>query len=207
MPDQDTTMSIEGMEETLAKLTFLESTGVNDGYLKPAMKSIGSKVKSAEKPHIPVFSSSTQKSLFSKVTTNGIGSVTLTVGPNSKRKHIFRFISGGAQWHGRADTVTTWRGKERKRNARADKAVKSGGSANSSYLPASALVEWVKKKLGVSDEEALHTAFRVAKTIGKRGLPGKPIVPPTVEEIRDMVISTLSETIHQMVEGLKNHGK
>jgi hypothetical protein len=179
---------------------------VNKEYLQPAMKSIRSKIITAERKNIATFSGATRKDLRGKISENGVGAVTLAVGP-SKRKHIFRFISGGAQWHDRGDSVTTWRGREKARTARAEKAMASGRMANPSFVPANRLVEWVRKKLGASDSEALHVAFKVAKSIGRRGLQGRPIVPPTVQEVGQMVSDTLAAAINKMVEELGKHGK
>jgi len=106
------------------------------------------------------------------------------VGPSSKRKHIFRFLSGGAEWHD-----------------------SKKASKNSTRVPASKLVAWVQQKLGASPDEALRVAFRVAKSLGKKGLQGNPIVPPTVDEVTSMVITTLNNTIHRMVEELGKHAK
>lgn len=208
MSDQDVSIKIEGMTEVLNELSFLESSKVNDEYLKPAMRSIGGTIKKAEKTHIGSFTGKTKKSLTSKITTNGIGSVTLTVGPSSKRRYIFRFIEQGAQWHDRSSGKTTWRGREKARDTRASKVISLGGKPNSSYLPARALIGWVIQKLGASPgADSIHTAFRVAKTIGRNGLQAKPIVPPTVVQIKEAVIAKFNETMRRMVEELHNHAK
>jgi hypothetical protein len=206
MADGDVTIKMDGMEETLNKISFLESFGVNKDYLQPAMKSIRSKIITAERKNIPSFSGATRKDMRGRITENGVGSVTLTVGP-SKRKHIFRFVSGGAQWHDRGESVSTWRGRERARTVRGEKAMAAGRKANPSFVPASRLVEWVKKKMGASDSEALHVAFKVAKSIGRKGLQARPIVPPTVQEVAQMIQDTLAAAINKMVEELGKHGK
>ncbi|MHC1739728.1 MAG: hypothetical protein AB9897_01310 [Anaerolineaceae bacterium] len=214
MPDQNELIQVTGMQEALNELSFLESLGVNNDYLVPGMRSLGGKIKPVERGKVPVFSGATGKSLTSKVTQNGVGAVTLTVGPNSKRRHIFRFISGGAQWHDRGAAVSTWRGRERNRflgvstfRGGTGKKTSRKLSQESSYIPVKSLLEWVQKKLGASAENALHVAFAVAKSIGRKGLQAKPIVPPTVSEISDMVVSSINEVIHRMVEELHNHGK
>jgi len=211
MSDQEPIIKIEGLQEVINQLDFLDSLRINDLYLKPAMKSLSGDIKKAEQGHIPVFSGKTAKSLSGKVSENGVGAVTLTLGPKTSgknaRAYIFRFIGGGALWSGRSSSVTTWRGKEKNRNMRAKKAISEGRKANSSFLPAIYLVEWVKKKLHASDDDALQTAFRVAKTIGSRGLPAKPIVPPTVQEVRSMVISRINQAVEKMVQELPTHGK
>jgi hypothetical protein len=199
MKDQNELIQVTGMQEALNQLTFLESMGVNTDYLVPGMRKLGGVIKPAERQNMPIFSGATSKSLTSKITQNGVGSVTLTLGPNSKRRHIFRLIAGGAQWHDRGANVSTWRGKERKRDARAK------GGSNSSYLPASALVDWVQKKLGASATNALQVAFAVAKSIGRNGLQARPIVQPTVSEVADLVVNTINDVIHRMIEEIHNH--
>lgn len=207
MADENETVKIDGMEAALNKIGFLESFGVNKEYLQPAMKSIRTKILAAERPKIASFSGATRKDLRGKISENGVGAVTLSVGP-TKRKHIFRFISGGAQWHDRGDAVTTWRGREKARTARGEKAMAARKMPNPSYVPANRLVEWVKKKLGASsDSDALHLAFKVAKSIGRKGLQAHPIVPPTVQEVAQMVNDTMAAAIDKMVEELGKHGK
>ncbi len=169
------------MQEVLNQMSFLNSMHINEEYLIPGMKNIGTSVKKVEKQNIPSFSGKTQKSLSSKISTNGIGAVTITIGPSSKRRYVFNFIEGGAQWKG------------------------SGQVKNQSYLPAPKLVSWIQKKLGAGDEDALRVAFRVAKSIGQRGLPARPIVMPTVEEVRGFVVSSLNEIINRMVEEIHKH--
>ena len=207
MPDQDVTMTIEGMQEVINQMSYLQSSRVNEEYLIPSLRSIGGQVKKVEKGNVPRFTSKTANSIGSRVTAVGVGSAVLTIGPGSKRKHIFRFIEGGAQWEGRAYSVSTWRGKERARNARSTERIKSGLKANPSFLPANQLLPWVRQKLGVSADEALHVAFKVAKSIGRDGLKPRPIVTPTVNQVKDTVVSAINETIRKMVEGLKNNGK
>jgi hypothetical protein len=210
MHDQSVTMEMVGMTEALKEISFLQSININKDYLIPGIKKIGGVVRKAEQENVPVFTGSTRRSLRSKTTTNGIGSVKLEIAPSSKGKngrlHVFRFIDGGAEWHDRSTDVSTWRGKEVQRNERASAKVSSGGKANSSYLPAARLVDWVKKKLGASDDEALHVAFRVAKTIGRRGLPKRPITMPTVNQMSNYVITELNRIIHTMVEEIHKYG-
>lgn len=182
MAGDDALMEMEGMEQVLHQLSFLQSININKDYLVPGMKSIGASVRKVEKGKIATFSGKTQRSLSSKTSQNGIGSVTLTIGPSSKRRYIFNILQGGAKWKA------------------------SGKSGNTSVLPAQRLVEWVKKKLGASDEEALQVAFRVAKTIGRQGIPGKPIVMPTVEEVKSYVVSSINSIIHRMVEEIHKYG-
>jgi hypothetical protein len=207
MPDQNVTMTMEGFQEVINQMNYLQSSRVNNDYLIPSMKSIGGQVRKVEKGNIPRFTSKTANSLGSRVTAVGVGSVMLTVGPGSKRKYIFRYIDGGAQWHDRASSITTWRGRENNRNIRGEQRTKSGSKANPSYLPVNQLLPWVRQKLGVSADEALHVAFRVAKTLGREGLKPRPITGPTVGQVKQMVINAINETIRKMVEGLKNNGK
>jgi hypothetical protein len=72
-------------------------------------------------------------------------------------------------------------------------------------LPASALVDWVQKKLGASATNALQVAFAVAKSIGRNGLQARPIVQPTVSEVADLVVNTINDVIHRMIEEIHNH--
>lgn len=210
MAKEEELIKIDGMEEALKNIDFLSSFKINDQYLVPDMKRIGGAVRKEERKHIPTFSGSTQRNISSRVTTNGIGSVTADIGPSKggkSRAYILWYINGGAQWHDRASTVTTWRGREQNRKARADKRVAAGGKANPSYLPAKYLVNWVKKKLGAGDADALHVAFRVAKSIGRSGLKARPVLPPTLAAVTNMVTTEINNTIHRMVEELGRHGK
>lgn len=194
------------VKSVLDQLSFLSSMKVNDQYLVPAMRKIGTYVKKIEKPKVKTFTGSTQKSLTSKITTNGIGSVTATIGPNKKRAYIFGFMTGGAQWDGDySASLRNIGGKKasQKRRNRFDRN-QAGYKPNPSYLPANRLINWVKQELGASDNEALHIAFKVAKSIGRKGLKGSPIAQPTAEEARETVVRTLNETISNMVQELKN---
>ena len=197
MPDENEILQVTGMQEALNELSFLDSLGINNDYLVPSMRSLGAQIKPIERQNIPVFSGQTGKSLTSKVSQNGIGSVTLTLGPNKSHILPFRVISGGAQWHDRTSPVHST--AERKRNARI-----KGGGGDPSYLPAANLVAWVTAKLGATSN-ALQVAFAVAKSIGRNGLKAHPIVPPTVEEISNLVVTTISSTISRMVEEIHSH--
>ena len=175
MSDQ-TLIQVEGFEETLKKIDFLDSFQINDQYLVPALKKIGGAVRKNERPRVPVFKGSTQKSISNSVTTNGIGSVTAKIG-SKRRYYILRFLEQGAKW-----------------------------GSGKTQPPSSRLVEWVKQKLGASDENALQVAFAVARSIGKLGLKAKPVVAPTLAAVRNMVITEVKKAIDKMLTELGKHG-
>ena len=59
------------------------------------------------------------------------------------------------------------------------RAVEFGFPAKYVFPPAHALVDWVRKKLGVSDKEAKGVAFLVARKIWNEGRPAKPFMRPS----------------------------
>jgi hypothetical protein len=56
MAGDDALMEMEGMEQVLHQLSFLQSININKDYLVPGMKSIGASVRKVEKEKIDVFS-------------------------------------------------------------------------------------------------------------------------------------------------------
>ena len=198
MVDKNELIGVEGMQAALNELSFLESLGINNDYLVPAMRGLGAEIKPIERQNIPIFSGATGKSLTSKITQNGVGSVTLKVGPNANHRIQFRVIAGGAKWHDR-DARTVKNRAETRRNAR----VKNG--SNTTYMPVSSnFVAWVQSKLGAADN-ALQVAYAVAKSIGRNGIKARPIVQPTVPEISNLVASTMSAAINRMIEEIHKH--
>lgn len=70
--------------------------------------------------------------------------------------------------------------------------------------PASALVAWVQKKLGIEDEkQALSMAFAIAKTIAKRGTQGHEMFSRGLESLEPLAVPALEAAIAQ---ALAAHG-
>lgn len=64
--------------------------------------------------------------------------------------------------------------------------------------PASALVPWVQKKLGIEDEkQALSMAFAIAKTIAKRGTSGHFMFERGLESLEPLAVPALEAAIAQ----------
>jgi len=91
---------------------------------------------------------------------------------SKKRSYILRFLEQGASWGDKNPPV-----REKK------------------------LVAWVTQKLG-AQTGALRVAFAVARSIQQRGLKARPIVKPTVEETRDMVVRETNKAVEKMVNDL-----
>lgn len=97
MSNQGPVFEIQGFEETIKRIDFLNSLDMNTKYLVPAFKKIGGKVRKEEKGRTPTFKGTTQKGISNSVTTNGIGSVTAKIG-SKKRYYILRFFEQGAKF-------------------------------------------------------------------------------------------------------------
>ncbi len=70
--------------------------------------------------------------------------------------------------------------------------------------PASALVPWVQKKLGIEDEkQALGLAFAIAKTIAKRGTQGHEMFSRGLESLEPLAVPALEAAI---ADALAAHG-
>jgi hypothetical protein len=194
---------VEGLQDTIDSLSLFEKQRVND-FLTPAMRKVGALVAKTEKSLIPQVTGETRAGIHTKTAVEGIGWLTTVVNPfkgGSKTSgFVVRFLDFGAQWSGRGDEITTWRGIERARNGEQIRAQGNSKPSGRNYF-ISGLQEWAQRKLGLGEKESLQAAFAIRKSIIEKGLPGdKKILSTTVDSTRAKVLEMINQAVTKMLE-------
>lgn len=69
------------------------------------------------------------------------------------------------------------------------------------------LTAWVIDKIGPAASELRNVVYNVARAIGRRGIPGRPIMEPAWERSKGRVIQTFAEGVREIVTMLSNRSR
>ena len=82
--------------------------------------------------------------------------------------------------------------------------IEGGRRPGARQPPSNVMEQWAKRKLGLNDLDAKAAAFALARSIGKKGIKGKPILEQAIpaltkiagDEVRSFLAQAIRDTGH-----------